>query len=97
MTSVKNCCASWALSASAETLPAYVHEEACDGPDPEPTDRLSPVSGGRSETVIAVSFDHLRTSPHAIIVHRAGDGGYAACGSVGKPGSPESGDNLLQR
>jgi hypothetical protein len=70
------------LDASEGTLPAYVHENACDGPDPAPTDRLEAVVNGRSETVIPVSFQHLRTSPHAIIVYRSVDE-YAACGTVG--------------
>ena len=85
--------------ASDRRLPAYVHENPCNRPDATPTDRLEPVVDGRSETVIPVSFQHLRTSPHAIIVHRSKDtlDDYAACGSVGRPGSPEREDTLLER
>jgi hypothetical protein len=80
-------------------FPAYVHENACNGPDPTPTDLLEPVVNCRSETVIADSFQHLRTSPHSVIVHksRAAPDDYLSCGSIGHPGSPERDDSLLER
>ena len=83
----------------AGPFPAFVHENACNGPDPTPTDPLKPVVNGRSQTVIAVSFQHLRTTPHSVIVHESRDAldDYVSCGSIGRPGSPESEDSLLGR
>jgi hypothetical protein len=80
-------------------FPAYVHENACNRPDPTLTDPLKPVVNGRSETVIEVAFQHLRTSPHSVIVHKSRDAldDYLACGSIGRLGSPEREDSLLER
>jgi hypothetical protein len=80
-------------------FPAYVHENACNRPDPTLTDRLKPVIDGRSETVIPVSFQHLRTSPHSLIVHKSPDAldDYVSCGSIGRLGSPEREESLLER
>jgi hypothetical protein len=58
------------LRRSAEAAPAHIHEGSCDRIDPTPANLLAPVVGRRSETVVAVSLDHLRSSPHAIDVHR---------------------------
>ena len=66
--------------------PAYVHERSCDDIDPQPTDTLQPVANGRSETVIAVSLEHLRASPHAVAVQKSADT-YVACGTIGEGGS----------
>ena len=87
------------LEDSDKTYPAYVHENACNRPDPTLTDPLRPVVDGRSETVIEVSFQHLRTSPHSVIVHKSRDAldDYVACGSIGRLGSPEREDSLLER
>jgi hypothetical protein len=80
-------------------FPAYVHENACSAPDATPADRLEPVENGRSETLIPVSFQHLRTSPHSVIVHKSRDelDDYLSCASIGRPGSPERDDSLLER
>jgi hypothetical protein len=69
--------------------PAHIHERACDDIDPTPTDGLQPVVGGRSETIISVSLNHLRSSPHAINVHKSTDAldDYVACGTIGEGGS----------
>jgi hypothetical protein len=87
------------LDGSDGTFPAYVHENACNRPDPTLTDPLRPVVDGRSETVIEVSFQHLRTSPHSVIVHKSRDAldDYVACGSIGRLGSPEREESLLER
>ena len=70
------------LSGARETpQPAHIHERSCDDIDPNPTDTLQPVADGRSETVIAVSLEHLRASPHAVNVQTA------ACGTIGAGGS----------
>jgi hypothetical protein len=61
--------------------PAHIHERSCDDIDPRPTDTLQPVVNGRSATVIAVSLDHLRASPHAVNVESS------ACGTIGEAGS----------
>jgi hypothetical protein len=58
---------------------AGIHERACDDADPQPTDRLERIIGGRSETIVEVPLAHLESSPHAIVV-----GDFAACGSVGR-------------
>ena len=80
-------------------FPAWVHENACNRPDPAPPDQLKPVVNGRSETVIEVSFQHLRTSPHSVIVHKSRDAldDYLSCGSIGRLGSPEREESLLER
>lgn len=80
-------------------FPAWVHENACNRPDPALIDELKPVVDGRSETVIPVAFQHLRTSPHSVIVHRSRDAldDYVSCGSIGRLGSPEREDSLLER
>jgi Cu/Zn superoxide dismutase len=69
--------------------PAHVHERSCDDIDPQPTDTLQPVVNGRSETVISVSLEHLRASPHAVNVHKSPDAldDYVACGTIGEGGS----------
>ncbi len=75
------------LSGAPDTpQPAYVHERSCDDIDPQPTDTLQPVANGRSETVIAVSLEHLRASPHAVAVQKSADT-YVACGTIGEGGS----------
>ncbi len=68
--------------------PAHIHERSCDDIDPRPTDTLQPVVSGRSKTVIAVSLEHLRASPHAVAVQKSADT-YVACGTIGE------GDSLL--
>lgn len=75
------------LSDAPETpQPAHIHERSCDDIDPRPSDTLQPVVNGRSETVIAVSLEHLRASPHAVNVQRSADT-YVACGTIGEGGS----------
>jgi hypothetical protein len=70
------------LSGAPETpLPAHIHERSCDDIDPRPTDTLQPVVSGRSETVIDVSLEHLRSSPHAVNVKSS------SCGTIGEGGS----------
>jgi hypothetical protein len=65
--------------------PAHIHEQACENIDPTPSDPLNDVVDGRSDTIVDVTLDHLRSSPHAINVHHslAGFEQYLACGSVG--------------
>jgi hypothetical protein len=75
------------LSGAPDTpQPGHVHERSCDDIDPQPTDTLQPVVSGRSETVIAVSLEHLRASPHAVAVQKSADT-YVACGTIGEGGS----------
>ena len=75
------------LSGFPETpQPAHIHERSCGDIDPQPTDTLQPVVNGRSETVIAVSLEHLRGSPHAVAVQKSADA-YVACGTIGEGGS----------
>jgi hypothetical protein len=65
--------------------PAHIHERACNDIDPVPTNNLENVVEGRSETVVDVSLEHLRSSPHAINVHRSAASldEYVACATVG--------------
>lgn len=75
------------LSGAPETpQPAHIHERSCDDIDPQPTDTLQLVVNGRSETVIGVSLEHLRASPHAVTVQKSADT-YVACGTIGEGGS----------
>jgi hypothetical protein len=75
------------LSGAPDTpQPAHIHERSCDDIDPQPTDTLQPVVKGHSETVIPVSLEHLRSSPHAVNVQRSADT-YVACGTIGEGGS----------
>ena len=75
------------LSGAPDTpQPAHIHERSCGDIDPQPTDTLQPVVNGRSETVIAVSLEHLRASPHAVAVQKSADT-YVACGTIGEGGS----------
>ena len=69
--------------------PAHIHERSCEDIDPQPTDTLQPLVHGRSETVINVSLNHLRSSPHAVNVHKSTDAlnDYVACGTIGEGGS----------
>jgi len=68
--------------------PAHIHENSCEEIDPMPTDALTDVRSGRSETVVAVPLHHLKGSPHAINVHRSAAAldEYVACGTVGGEG-----------
>jgi hypothetical protein len=72
--------------------PAHIHERACDDIDPAPANILEDVVAGRSESVVDVSLDHLRSSPHAINVHRSPEAldEYVACGTVGGDDSDEA-------
>jgi hypothetical protein len=75
------------LSGAPDTPhPAHIHERSCNDIDPQSTDTLQPVANGRSETVIAVSLEHLRASPHAVAVQKSADE-YVACGTIGAGGS----------
>jgi hypothetical protein len=67
------------LRARGLTGSAHIHEGRC-GADPAPANSLERVVGGHSETIVPVSLEHLRSSPHAIDVH--GSTGVA-CGTVG--------------
>ena len=80
-------------------FPVYIHENACNRPDPTLIDQLQPVADGRSESVAPVAFQHLRTSPHSLIVHKSRDAldDYVSCGSIGRLGSPEREESLLER
>ena len=71
--------------APAGPQPAHIHERACDDLDPAPANNLENVLEGRSETVVDVSLEHLRSSPHAINVHRSPEAldEYVACATVG--------------
>jgi Cu/Zn superoxide dismutase len=65
--------------------PAHIHERACSDIDPVPANNLENVVEGRSETVVDVSLEHLRSVPHAINVHRSAEAldETVACATVG--------------
>jgi hypothetical protein len=72
--------------------PAHIHERSCSNIDPAPANSLENVVDGRSETVVDVSLEHLRSSPHAINVHRSAEAldETVACATVGGDDSMEA-------
>jgi prolyl-tRNA synthetase len=64
--------------------PAHVHKGTCAKLDPKPAYPLHDVVAGKSDTVIAASFDELTATPMAINIHEsaANIGKYVACGDI---------------
>jgi predicted lipoprotein with Yx(FWY)xxD motif len=64
--------------------PAHIHEGTCATLNPAPAFPLSPVQGGKSETVVNVALDTLLAQPYAINVHRSPTeiAVYVACGDL---------------
>src|SRR5215208_4246585 len=67
----------------ADAQPTHIHKGTCDQLDPKPAFPLSPVVGGKSETVVNASLDDL-TKGHAINGHKSAQDlkTYVFCGNI---------------
>ncbi len=72
------------LSGASGQQPAHIHKGTCSNLDPKPTYPLSPVSGGKSESVVNASLDDLTKGGYAINVHKSAQDvkTYVACGEI---------------
>jgi hypothetical protein len=66
--------------------PVHIHKGTCDQLDPKPAYPLSPVSNGKSETVVNASLDDLEKGGYAINGHKSSQDvkTYVFCGDIGK-------------
>jgi len=66
------------------TQPVHIHKGTCDQLDPKPAYPLSPVTGGKSETVVNASLDDLEKGGYAINGHKSAQDlkTYVFCGNV---------------
>jgi len=66
------------------TQPVHIHKGTCDKLDPKPAYPLSPVTGGKSETVVNASLDDLEKGGYAINGHKSAQDlkTYVFCGNV---------------
>jgi hypothetical protein len=69
--------------APAEAQPTHIHKGSCAQLDPKPAYPLSPVVGGKSETVVNASIDDLAKG-HAINGHKSAQDlqTYVFCGDI---------------
>jgi len=67
----------------ADAQPVHIHKGSCDNLDPKPAYPLSPVVGGKSETVVNASLDDL-VKDHAINGHKSAQEAktYVFCGNI---------------
>jgi hypothetical protein len=72
------------LSGAKGQQPAHIHKGTCSNLDPKPTYPLSPVSNGKSETVVKASLDDLSKGGYAINVHKSAQDvkTYVSCGEI---------------
>ena len=72
------------LSGAKGQQPAHIHKGTCTNLDPKPTYPLSPVSNGKSETVVKASLDDLSKGGYAINVHKSAQDvkTYVSCGEI---------------
>jgi hypothetical protein len=72
------------LSGATGQQPAHIHKGTCANLDPKPTYPLSPVSNGKSETVVKASLDDLSKGGYAINVHKSAQDvkTYVSCGEI---------------
>jgi len=66
------------------TQPVHIHKGTCDKLDPKPAYPLSPVTNGKSETVVNASLDDLEKGGYAINGHKSAQDlkTYVFCGNV---------------
>src|SRR5262249_12254704 len=66
--------------------PVHIHKGSCAKLDPKPAFPLSPVTGGKSETVVNASIDELEKGGYAINGHKSAQDlkTYVFCGDVAK-------------
>jgi len=72
------------LSGATGQQPAHIHKGTCTNLDPKPSYPLSPVSNGKSETVVKASLDDLSKGGYAINVHKSAQDvkTYVSCGEI---------------
>ena len=66
------------------TQPTHIHKGTCANLDPKPAYPLSPVTNGKSETVVNASLDDLQTGGYAINGHKSAQEltTYVFCGDI---------------
>ena len=66
--------------------PVHIHKGTCAQLDPKPAYPLSPVSNGKSETVVNASLDDLEKGGYAINGHKSAQDAktYVFCGDIKK-------------
>ena len=72
------------LTGATGQQPAHIHKGTCSNLDPKPTFPLSPVSNGKSETVVKAPLDELTKGGFAINVHKSAQDAktYVSCGEI---------------
>ena len=70
--------------APASAQPVHIHKGSCTNLDPKPAFPLSPLTGGKSETVVNASLDDLEKGGYAINGHKSAQDlkTYVFCGDV---------------
>ena len=68
----------------AEAQPTHIHKGTCANLDPKPAFPLSPVTGGKSETVVNASMEDLEKGGYAINGHKSAQDlkTYVFCGDI---------------
>ena len=66
------------------TQPTHIHKGTCANLDPKPAYPLSPVTNGKSETVVNASLDDLQNGGYAINGHKSAQEltTYVFCGDI---------------
>jgi len=66
------------------TQPVHIHKGTCANLDPKPLYPLSPVTNGKSETVVNASLDDLQKGQYAINGHKSAQEAktYVFCGDI---------------
>ena len=64
--------------------PVHIHKGSCDKLDPKPAFPLSPLTNGKSETVVNASLDDLEKGGYAINGHKSAQEvkTYVFCGDI---------------
>ena len=72
------------LTGATGQQPAHIHKGTCSNLDPKPAFPLSPVSNGKSETVVKAPIDELAKGGFAINVHKSAQDAktYVSCGEI---------------
>ena len=70
--------------ASESAQPVHIHKGTCANLDPKPAYPLSPLTGGKSETVVNASFEDLEKGGYAINGHKSAQDlkTYVFCGEI---------------
>jgi len=72
--------------------PAHIHKGPCKTLNPKPSYPLTPVTGGKSTTVVDVALGELQAGTMAINIHESAKAiqNYVACGDIPPAGAPAS-------